>query len=213
MISVDLVFDLCGYWHAGTGRGAGTDVDAVVFRSPAGLPMLPGRTVRGLLRDALELAVEIGAVPTDPWPGRDPVTWCFGTGIESGGDNDDRVEAMEEIRFRTLPGHLRFESALIGDDRDSSRAWEAWAAANRARVEHLFAPFAATKLDADGVAQSKTLRAIEVAVPLTLRAPVEGPQGPPWADALREAATLIRGIGSHRHRGLGRVSVRLEDAA
>jgi CRISPR/Cas system CMR subunit Cmr4 (Cas7 group RAMP superfamily) len=44
------------YWHAGTGRGLGAAVDAAAYRDADGLPALPGRHIKGLLRDALEQA-------------------------------------------------------------------------------------------------------------------------------------------------------------
>lgn len=44
-------------WHCGSGLAAGADVDALVVKDSDGLPYVPGRTIKGLLRDA---ATELG---------------------------------------------------------------------------------------------------------------------------------------------------------
>lgn len=44
-------------WHCGSGLAAGADVDALVIKDGDGLPFVPGRTIKGLLRDA---ATELG---------------------------------------------------------------------------------------------------------------------------------------------------------
>lgn len=211
MTRARIELDIVSYWHAGTGRGAGPELDAVCQRTADGLPVLPGRTLRGLLRDALAFAVEVGEVDPRSWPDEDPVAWCFGTGLD-GTARTDRVDALEEARFRTDAGKLHVSSAVLGHDEHTSRDWARWARANPSQVEHLFRPFASTKVDDDGTAADHTLRAIEVAVPMTLRAEVAGPDdGPPWRAALASAAGFVRGLGSHRNRGLGRVKVTVKE--
>ena len=39
-------------WHCGSGLAAGADVDALVIKDNNGLPYVPGRTLKGLLREA-----------------------------------------------------------------------------------------------------------------------------------------------------------------
>ena len=39
-------------WHCGSGLAAGADVDALVIKDKNGLPYVPGRTIKGLLREA-----------------------------------------------------------------------------------------------------------------------------------------------------------------
>lgn len=207
-----LILDIQSFWHAGTGRGSGTDLDAVVHRTAAGLPFLPGRTVSGLLRDVVQQAHRLGAYPDSQLASfrGSPATWCFGTGLERVA-SEDRVQALEEARFLTEPGNLLIDSARLGDDRTGQRSLEAWAQSNKARLEHLFRPFASTRLNEQGVAEDNTLRAIEVTVPVKLCAFVRGPDaGPDWRAILREALPLLRSLGSHRHRGLGRVKATLE---
>ena len=38
------------YWHCGSGLAAGAGVDALVVKDANGLPFVPGKTIKGLLR-------------------------------------------------------------------------------------------------------------------------------------------------------------------
>lgn len=42
------------YWHCGSGLAAGADLDALVVRDADGLPFVPGKTIKGLMRQAYE---------------------------------------------------------------------------------------------------------------------------------------------------------------
>lgn len=42
------------YWHCGSGLAAGAGVDALVVKDADGLPFVPGKTIKGLLREAME---------------------------------------------------------------------------------------------------------------------------------------------------------------
>ncbi len=44
-------------WHCGSGLAAGADVDALVIKDKNGLPYIPGRTIKGLLREAAETLI------------------------------------------------------------------------------------------------------------------------------------------------------------
>jgi hypothetical protein len=202
--------DITSFWHAGTGRGAGTDLDARTHRSPAGLPMLPGRSVRGLFREALRTAVGLGLVSVP-----DAEVRCFGSSLEPPTHAPhDIVGHFEESRFRTRPGVLVFGNARLGSSPEEADGWERWAATTegRLRVEHLFRPFASTKLDERGVADDHTLRAIELVVPVVLVAELSllQPVDFDWLEMLRTAAPFLRGVGSHRNRGLGRTTTTVE---
>ena len=41
-------------WHCGSGLAAGADVDVLVIKDVNGMPYVPGRTIKGLLREAAE---------------------------------------------------------------------------------------------------------------------------------------------------------------
>lgn len=202
-MKVDVTFSLLSYWHAGTGRGHGEQADAVVQRSRAGLPFLPGRTVKGLLRSAVQIGVDAGVVEPD-----ELVAW-FGSPLVDDPDAE-RVTKLEQARFASRPGALRFSSAVLGS------AWESWASSQvRGRdgaataLAPLFTTLASTAIAEDGTADDRTLRTIEAAVPMTLRAEIEGPDGR-WPAVFADIAPFLRTLGSGRNRGLGRVRLTVE---
>ncbi len=214
MISRRLTFSLLSYWHVGTGKGAGPTYDAVVIRTPAGLPYLPGKAIKGLLREAAETARKAGAIPEDP----ELLTRLFGTSLDPGPVQENetstdaksvRENALEQARFRTKPGCLVFSSAVLGDTPEEARRWEAWAHQNPSQREHLFREFSSTSIDDKGLAKDRTLRSIEVVVPLKLHATIRGPDED-WPRLLEVALPFMDGVGAHRTRGMGRVQVTLE---
>ena len=192
---------LHGYWHAGSGEGRSADADALVLKDQNGLPWLPGRTLKGLLRDAVRTCEEAGAVragATDVLFGRETRK----------GEPDGSV-----------PGRLRVGNAVLS---------EAVCAAIARSEEKagLYDTFASTRIDAEGLAEDKTLRTIELAVPVTLWAEVAllAPDVPEsgaaedgsealaeeWFSVLEKACGVLRRLGSGRNRGLGRCTCRLK---
>lgn len=196
-------FDILTYWHAGTGKGAGPEADALVFRTPAGLPCIPGRTVKGVLRDAMDRAEACGELRAGT-----VVRWLGSDIVQPAADDSEAREAtLESMRFSTQEGRLRFDSAVLFDDSGSLVAWEHWAASRQQELRHLFARMSSTAIDESELASDATLRTIEVAVPMKLRARVDGPSDGEWVSALRAATPFLHSLCSHRHRGYGRVKV------
>ena len=52
MSTIKYEIEFYSNWHCGSGLAAGADVDALVIKDMNGLPYVPGRTLKGLLRDA-----------------------------------------------------------------------------------------------------------------------------------------------------------------
>ena len=193
-----LSFDIRAYWHAGTGRGKGALVDSVAHKDEHGLPVLPGRTVKGLVRDAVYRLQQWNHLPGDT------TGLLFGTiGIEN-----------DVPRSDTQPGVLAFSDAELPE---AVRHW----LAPRAREEHrahLYREIHSTAIDpATGAAKDGSLRGIEVTVPLTLESSVTLlPMGKPpenWRQILEQALPLIQAVGASRTRGLGRVKATLRSAS
>jgi hypothetical protein len=174
-----LHIEVATYWHAGTGRGVSLQVDSLVRRDRRGLPILPGRTVKGLLRDAVRLAGVLGWVELN----------------------------VEERLFgsATSPGEILISPARL------PRPTADLIAANELFRAALFETIFSTAIDAgSGTATPKSLRSIEVAVPLALDVALVGPDpSSGWLDPVRSSLPLLRAVGSHRNRGLGRIG-RLE---
>ena len=96
MKRLTLTFTLLSYWHAGTGAGRGGDADAVVQRDDDGLPYLPGKSVKGLIRDAVETYAAFQGGDVGEW---------FGARTEEG--SNDAAKGVLSVRTdRALNGAL-----------------------------------------------------------------------------------------------------------
>lgn len=190
--------DLRSYWHAGGGRGKGAVLDAVAHRDAHGMPVLPGRHLKGLLRDALERAARWG------WDGYAGMAESlFGQRTEEDG-RAQRVPA---------PGSLRVTDARLPAE---VAAWLAGVDKGKASCPLLFRALFSTAVEHDtGSATNRTLRGIEVVVPLALAARIEAVPGrelpPEWKERLAAVLPLIDAVGGQRTRGLGRAVLRLEE--
>lgn len=189
------------YWHPGTGGGLGAWLDARA-RSMGGLPLVPGRTLKGVLREAVERAEGLG--------------W-HGEGLAVGNRWTDRLFGQPATAAgSSVPGALRIGSAEL----DATTRAAIHALADEPRRDALRGMRAAlhqTAIEDTGVAKEGSLRGIEVYVPMPLAAPID------WIGADDEAAitaafavlarslALVEGLGAHRTRGLGRVALTLED--
>ncbi|MBI2374958.1 MAG: hypothetical protein HYV07_13260 [Deltaproteobacteria bacterium] len=190
--------EILTYWQAGSAYGGGLGADTLAHRDATGLPFLPGRTVKGLLRESCELGEAAGMIPSGK-----AVEWFGSPPVANAGRKDDREHELEAARFVTEPGVLVFDSARM------SEPWTRWASqASSSDRENLFAVLSSTRIE-DGLAKDASLRSDEVAVPMTLTARIHGPDGE-WPRQLDECARMfLRSLGRRRNRGFGRVSVRV----
>lgn len=190
-----LSLDLRTYWIVSAGYGLGALHDEVCVRDPDGLPYVPGRHLRGLLRHAITCL--------DGMSGSgDSAAMLFG------GRVDGETKSTKDPEGTLAEGCLRLDSAMLPrDERDWFRLPE-----NRSKTRLLFRTLYATAVDSrTGTAANRTLRTVEVAVPLTLEARISAVSScsppPCWQDTIRGALPLIRALGKHRHSGMGRVVI------
>ncbi len=190
-----------------------------MIRDASGLPYLPGKSVKGLLRKALRVAAAVGEVPSDAEED------IFGSAVPGLGDvsdvdtlEDDQTPgdaqdlALERGRFATKPGSVWFGSAELPE------AWRRWARASANAdsaevIAQLFDVVASTAIDEHGVARDATLRVVEVAAPMQLEAVVAGQDEAAFDEALghlEKCLPYLRAIGSRTRRGYGRCAVKLE---
>ena len=52
MSTIKYKIEFFSNWHCGSGLAAGADVDSLVIKDQNRLPYIPGRTLKGLFRDA-----------------------------------------------------------------------------------------------------------------------------------------------------------------
>jgi hypothetical protein len=191
-----LQIEFLDYWHAGGGRGAGSHLDAIVERDGRDLPYVPGRQIKGLLREAMEALEHWQQVPagmTDAIFGRPALT--------------GQISLQGSIGFSDA-GLPAAEADWLSE-RETGSPHDADARNARAA---LYRDLFATAIDSDtGSAKSTSLRGIEVVIPLTLEAAISVLPGktPPaaWEQQLAKTFILVRAVGAHRSRGLGRATL------
>ncbi len=195
-------FQINSYWQAGTGYGGGALADSLVHKDVNGLPFLPGRTIKGLMRDAVSRVEQWGHLP------KTSTFYFFGSNpVEEG-----------ITRLDTEPGALAFSDAVLPEE---ITTWLSHPDNTEIR-QGLFKQISSTAINPEtGCAIDKSLRAIEVTVPLTLTATltvlnennlnkINWETGKTWIDGLKSCLKLIRAVGASRSRGLGRVIVTLK---
>ena len=198
-----LTFDIRSYWHAGSGRGGGAALTNMVHKDPDGLPNLPGRSVKGLVRDAMYRAEVWGHITK----GRTEAIFGLNTLA--------KPEERQLTRHQSVPGCLAFGNAELPEA--LRRHLKFLACKDKGQRKEL-APYFytglhATAINEKGTAREGSLRGYEVTIPLVLTAPIHVLDEcfcDAWFDDLRRCLPLIRGLGMGRNRGLGRCSVSLE---
>jgi hypothetical protein len=184
-MSLRLEIRIDGYWISSSGRGQGYLHDAETVLDVDGFPYLPGRHLRGLLREAVRLLDDWGAVE----PGA--LSRLFGEGGRAAAQRGGLTVTNAELA-PALRGAIE-------------------------RPETLFDTLSLTRMNAAGVADTGSLRVLRVALPMTLWAELDwaaaeatvsdGEEPWDWKAVVTEALPLIRAVGAHRNRGLGRALV------
>lgn len=186
-------FEILSFWRVGTGEGEAAGYDATCAKDDLGLPKIPGKQVRGLFREAVREICEIRGMDGSL------VVEMFGS----------RAIAGQPLLDDTSAGCLRFDDARL-------RLQERQVLCDHAAlIPGLYRNKRSTALLRDkGVAKPHSLRFEEVAIPVTLEATVRqiGAAPEKWDGYLKDAAHLIRAVGSGRSRGLGRAIVLITGA-
>ncbi|MDY0388269.1 MAG: RAMP superfamily CRISPR-associated protein [Methanolobus sp.] len=186
--------EFLSYWHIGSGISGGVDADAVVLRDKDGFPYIPGKTLKGHLRDALQTiaglnldVVDIGFI--NRW-----------FGIEGGRNNN------------VFSGSLFFENAYLAQsfvhkiNKDEK---------SQTLNRFLFEKISFTAIDKEkGSAKKSSLRSVEVCVPLTLYgriilSDVSVDDYSEIKEKLSIGMGMIGNMGAFRNRGFGKCRITL----
>lgn len=185
------------FWHCGSGLAAGADVDALTVKDRDGLPFVPGKSIKGLVREAVEELLLIGNGGTMPDDKRSLFMQCFGNSA----DRNVAPSATEgdENAYKALrKGDTFFSNAEL-------KPQERKAIVDEELARFMYSNIATTALT-DGVAKEHTLRKVEVAVPCTLHGEIiDIPEG--LESDIKDALKYIKRLGQSRNRGLGRCSI------
>ena len=177
---IDYSIEFFSYWHCGSGLAAGADLDELAIKDQDNLPYVPGRTVKGLLRDAADTLCRMGALSEGFIPE------VFGTS----GDDE---------------GHGQRSPASFTDATLTDREREVIISKNLAGG--LYASIASTAIDDEGIAKDHTLRKVQVTVPCTVHGKIYGVPDKFAAD-IASCMAMVKRMGLGRSRGLGRCEIR-----
>lgn len=172
------------YWHCGSGSSGGSRTDALVTRDAKGLPYIPGKTLKGHIREMAESLEDCTFVNE-----------CFG-GSSNDGKDDREKDICYDESYKDKEGKCYFSNATIEED------------IKKELSSYLYKTISSTQIDSKGLAVDKSLREIEVVVPLTLYAMINNcPEI--YTDKMKKAFLQVKRIGLNRTRGLGRCEITL----
>lgn len=162
------------YWHCGSGLASGADADLLVIKDKDGLPYVPGKTIKGLVREAVDLLYPDKKEAAD-------YQSVFGIS----GDNEKSIRSSSFFKNATLS--------------DSERNF----IVQKGNMRHLYQTISSTAITDEGVADDKTLRKIEVCIPCDLEGEIiDVPEN--IFGAIIGGLKYIKRLGAWRNRGLGR---------
>lgn len=178
-----------GYWAVGSGKGGGYEVDNRIDRDADGLTYIPGKMLKGLVRDA---CLRLKAAGNSKY---NFVNDIFG----SSGNTDGLA------RTSTENGKIFISDARLSEGLRKALSKEENQKAKDALTRNVYS----TAIDeTSGTAKENSLRGYEVAVPMELTAHLECDCSDEVMAAIELAATkLVYAVGSHKSRGLGEVSI------
>lgn len=182
MKDLNIKIEFFSPWHCGSGLSAGADADSLVIKDTNGLPYIPGKTIKGLIREAVEDYAALRGLDTD-------LEKAFG-----------KAATAEEV----LPsGTLFFTNATLKED-------EAESILSNHVEDLLYINKVATAIDEkNGITQEHSLRTIETTIPCTLYATILYVDDD-MESVLEAALGFIKHMGTGRNRGLGRCKFSIE---
>ena len=183
----DLIYKIEFYsdWHCGSGLSSGAGADLLVIKDKNGLPFIPGKTMKGLLRDAAVTLKEADVI------NEATVDQLFGKpSVKAGEDNNTVDQPSEE-------GCCYFSNATLTESVQQ-------AVSDNKKI--LFRNISSTAIGESGQAIEHSLRTMEVTVPLPLYAKISN-STPEQQDVLIRSMKMIKRLGTGRNRGLGRCDI------
>lgn len=185
-MNIQYQITLHSYWHCGSGLAAGAQADALVIKDLDQLPFIPGKTIKGLLRDAVN---ELRFLQEKP-ECDELYKKTFGLQPTENNTNGN----IEANKSETFFGN----ATLVQEEADAIKSHNL--------QQHLYKMVASTAIGNNGVAQDHSLRTMEVTVPCTLVGEIiDVPEC--MVSELEQAMKFIKQLGSGRTRGLGRCTI------
>jgi len=179
----DLIYkiEFLSDWHCGTGLTSGSDVDLLVIKDENGLPFVPGKTLKGLLKEAAKTIKEYDST-IEKWD--EFIKSIFGIETEKGSNI-------------TEEGKCYFSNAVLSEKLQKDLI-------NTPKLkETLYRKIASTAIDDNGTAKKHSLRKIEVTIPLEMYGKISE-FDKQYKDMMNKCFNYTKRLGTTRNRGLGR---------
>jgi len=175
---INYKIEILSDWHIGSGLDAGADADLIVLKDKNNLPYIPGKTVKGLLKDSLQEIIDVSdEISTEK------MNEIFG----------EEAEIYNSKRQKAF-----FSNAELGKTEQNEIK-------TNNLSSHLYKNIASTKIGKNGIAQKQSLRTIEVCMPVTLWGEITiKDEKQEYEELFEKAFKWTRSIGVNRNRGLGR---------
>lgn len=170
-------------WHCGSGLTSGSDLDALVVKDADGFPFIPGKTLKGLLKEA---AVEMLQLKGQNPENSDFIRSLFGYFDEKPiGKSEIHSKGSAFFGNAALSAHLRKKAKEGG------------------LLDYFFRDMASTAIGDNGIAKAHSLRRMQTVIPCELVATISGVDEK-YKDELIRCLKYVKRLGQNRHRGLGR---------
>lgn len=189
-MKIDYQIKMLEYWQSSSGLGHGSAADSETIKDRDGLPYLPGKTIKGLWREAMQTLVDAGHLSAN----QGLVNHIMGS---PAGDGTGSVRS-----------HSHWSNASLApcEKNDIIKA---------DLSKHLYTEVASTAMDEKGLAKDGSLRVAQVCIPVTLHGSIhieldDKVEDEKIKSLLSAGAKMIRRLGMSRNRGLGRCHVTLK---
>ena len=195
MLKTTMILKMQSYWAVGSGKGGGNEVDNRIDRDSDGLPYVPGKMLKGLIKDACARLNQAGNT-----------SYSFVNDIFGSSEENEGYK-----RTSTKSGRIYISDARLSSGLRSALLEEKNVAAKDNITRNIYS----TAIDEkNGTADKGSLRGYEVAVPMELHATLECDCDKAVFDCIKTAASkLVYAVGSHKSRGLGEVVIEFKDEA
>jgi hypothetical protein len=171
-------------WHCGSGLSGGAEADATVLKDNQKLPFIPGKTIKGLIKEALSEMREVNETIS-----QNQIDSILGKEIR---DPKDPKKVIG-----TINGSAFFSNAELSEEEKKEITHDL--------TDFLYRNIASTQIEKNkGTAKWNSLRVMEVCIPVTLEGKIIGITSDEQYQLLTDALKWIRHLGVNRNRGLGR---------
>jgi CRISPR/Cas system CSM-associated protein Csm3 (group 7 of RAMP superfamily) len=189
MMQIEYKIQFYSDWLCGSGLSSGADLDLLVVKDNNKLPYIPGKTIKGLLLEAMK---DINDFSTPEAKVDLEVLFGFEPGQQKEKKNGEKKKNEES------QGCLFFTNATL--DYELGKA-----IIDNNLQDYLYYSVASTAINENGIANEHSLRSMQITVPCKLTGKIlDIPEGS--ESCLEKGLKYIKRIGQNRNRGLGRCS-------